>query len=184
MDRGTWWATVHGVAQSRTWLKQLSMHTSWWAQCNHKGSYKRESGRWERLTVLNQVPRMTVRLVAGTTRALPTGSADEMLTEHGHTPSPGPIPQESRKSWEECTRDNCHCPLGWGLPISVYSVGLVGIEGAGQETGKPAKQRVSSAWDPWELEEEMETRKKNWGGGGIRKGKSEKDRLRTVSDNE
>ena len=27
MDRGAWWATVHGVAQSRTQLKQLSMHT-------------------------------------------------------------------------------------------------------------------------------------------------------------
>ena len=27
MDRGTWWATVHGVAKSQTWLKRLSMHT-------------------------------------------------------------------------------------------------------------------------------------------------------------
>ena len=26
MDRGTWWATIHGVAKSQTWLKQLSMH--------------------------------------------------------------------------------------------------------------------------------------------------------------
>ena len=26
MDRGTWWATVHGVTQSRTRLKRLSMH--------------------------------------------------------------------------------------------------------------------------------------------------------------
>ena len=26
MDRGAWWATVHGVAKSWTWLKQLSMH--------------------------------------------------------------------------------------------------------------------------------------------------------------
>ena len=26
MDRGTWWAAVYGVAQSRTWLKRLSMH--------------------------------------------------------------------------------------------------------------------------------------------------------------
>ena len=24
MDRGAWWATVHGVAKSRTWLKRLS----------------------------------------------------------------------------------------------------------------------------------------------------------------
>ena len=30
MDRGTWWATVHGVAKSQTRLKQLSMHTRMW----------------------------------------------------------------------------------------------------------------------------------------------------------
>ena len=29
MDKGAWWATVHGAAQSRTRLKQLSTHT-WW----------------------------------------------------------------------------------------------------------------------------------------------------------
>ena len=27
MDRGAWWATVHGVTKSRSRLKQLSMHT-------------------------------------------------------------------------------------------------------------------------------------------------------------
>ena len=26
MDGGAWWAAVHRVAQSRTWLKRLSMH--------------------------------------------------------------------------------------------------------------------------------------------------------------
>ena len=26
MDRGAWWATVHGVTKSRTWLKSLSTH--------------------------------------------------------------------------------------------------------------------------------------------------------------
>ena len=26
MDRGAWWATVHGVTQSQTWLKRLSIH--------------------------------------------------------------------------------------------------------------------------------------------------------------
>ena len=26
VDRGAWWAAVHGVAQSLTWLKRLSMH--------------------------------------------------------------------------------------------------------------------------------------------------------------
>ena len=28
MDRGAWWAAVHGVTQSRTRLKRLSMHAS------------------------------------------------------------------------------------------------------------------------------------------------------------
>ena len=26
VDREAWWAAVHGVAQSQTWLKRLSMH--------------------------------------------------------------------------------------------------------------------------------------------------------------
>ena len=28
MDRGVWWATVHGVSKSQTWLKQLSSSSS------------------------------------------------------------------------------------------------------------------------------------------------------------
>ena len=28
MDRGTWWATVHGVTQDGTQLKQLSTHST------------------------------------------------------------------------------------------------------------------------------------------------------------
>ena len=28
MDRGAWWARVHGVTKSQTLLKQLSMHTN------------------------------------------------------------------------------------------------------------------------------------------------------------
>ena len=28
VDRGAWWAAVHRIAQSWTWLKQLSMHAS------------------------------------------------------------------------------------------------------------------------------------------------------------
>ena len=27
MDRGTWWATVHGVSKSRTWVRWLSSHS-------------------------------------------------------------------------------------------------------------------------------------------------------------
>ena len=27
MDRGAWWATVHGVAKNRTQLRRLCMHT-------------------------------------------------------------------------------------------------------------------------------------------------------------
>ena len=33
MDRGAWWATVHGVTKSQTWLKWLSTHackSPWW----------------------------------------------------------------------------------------------------------------------------------------------------------
>ena len=26
MDREAWWATLHGVTKSQTWLKRLSMH--------------------------------------------------------------------------------------------------------------------------------------------------------------
>ena len=29
IDRGDWWAIVHGVAESRTWLKWLSAHVQW-----------------------------------------------------------------------------------------------------------------------------------------------------------
>ena len=37
MDRGAWWATVHGVTKSWTWLKQLSMHTLiWYDWCPYK----------------------------------------------------------------------------------------------------------------------------------------------------
>ena len=28
MDKGIWWATVHKVAKSQTWPKQLSMHAN------------------------------------------------------------------------------------------------------------------------------------------------------------
>ena len=28
MDRGAWWATVHGVAESQTQLSQIHTHTS------------------------------------------------------------------------------------------------------------------------------------------------------------
>ena len=31
MDRGAWWATVHGVAKNQTWLKRLSMQA-----CTHQ----------------------------------------------------------------------------------------------------------------------------------------------------
>ena len=30
MDRGAWWATVHGVAKGQTQLKQLSTHVPHW----------------------------------------------------------------------------------------------------------------------------------------------------------
>ena len=30
MDRGAWWATVHGVTKSQAQLKQLSTQTCWY----------------------------------------------------------------------------------------------------------------------------------------------------------
>ena len=42
MNRGVWWATVHRVAKSWTWLKQLSMHTHGsncqWLHCVGEGN--------------------------------------------------------------------------------------------------------------------------------------------------
>ena len=31
MDKGTWWATVHRVAKSRTQLKRVNTHTQVWS---------------------------------------------------------------------------------------------------------------------------------------------------------
>ena len=40
MDRGAWWAIVHGVAKSRTQLKRLSTHTHTWSYpCGYLDSY-------------------------------------------------------------------------------------------------------------------------------------------------
>ena len=38
MDRGTWWATVHRVAENQTQLKQISMHMGplSWQTCHHR----------------------------------------------------------------------------------------------------------------------------------------------------
>ena len=32
MDRGAWWTMVHGVTQSQTLQKRVSMHTQWLLQ--------------------------------------------------------------------------------------------------------------------------------------------------------
>ena len=37
MDRGAWQATVHGIANIRTQLKQLSRAHSTWRWCPHEG---------------------------------------------------------------------------------------------------------------------------------------------------
>ena len=122
------------------------MHMSWWAQCNHKGSSKREARRWERLTVLNQVTGMTIRLVAGTTRelcplALQMRCSQSMDTHHHLDPSP----RKAERTGKGAPVTTATAGEAERAACSVYSVGLVSIEGVGQETGKPAKQRVSSA---------------------------------------
>ena len=40
MDRGAWWAAVHGVSQSWTWLKWLSMHAcmQWRRMATHSST--------------------------------------------------------------------------------------------------------------------------------------------------
>ena len=47
MDGGGWWAAIHGVAQSRTWLKWLSSSISflWHHQLNGHG-FGLDSGSW------------------------------------------------------------------------------------------------------------------------------------------
>ena len=41
MDRGTWWATVHRVTKSRTWLKWLSKHGAMMYPCpSQQGRYQ------------------------------------------------------------------------------------------------------------------------------------------------
>ena len=39
MDRGAWWATVHGVTKSRTWLKWLSTHECTWQVSLWRGKH-------------------------------------------------------------------------------------------------------------------------------------------------
>ena len=41
MNRGAWWAIVHGVTKSHTWLKRLSTHAFWAAS---KGGHSWDSG--------------------------------------------------------------------------------------------------------------------------------------------
>ena len=43
MDRGAWWATVHGVASSQTQLKPLSTHTVLNSRALKHGVQDRES---------------------------------------------------------------------------------------------------------------------------------------------
>ena len=46
MDRGAWWAIVHGVAQSRTRLKQLSLHVPFEVILFFCFSHKEEEASW------------------------------------------------------------------------------------------------------------------------------------------
>ena len=44
MDRGAWWATVHGVTKSRTQLKWLSMHTCTLSLWDEDGARRKRYG--------------------------------------------------------------------------------------------------------------------------------------------
>ena len=49
MDRGAWWATVHEVAKSQTWLKRLSTHT------HVHNTWKQRFTHQERKKVYNEI---------------------------------------------------------------------------------------------------------------------------------
>ena len=67
MDRGAWWATVHRVSKSRTWLKRLSRHAPVILPCNElkmekrymKGTFKGPQAKKANPHVM---PRRNVRL--------------------------------------------------------------------------------------------------------------------------
>ena len=51
LDRGAWWAAVHGVAQSQTWLKRFSMHSCFGERNGNLLQYSclknpRDKGAW------------------------------------------------------------------------------------------------------------------------------------------
>ena len=47
MDRGTWWATVHGVTKSLTRLKQLSEHTHTHTHTHTQGKRGSQSRKYK-----------------------------------------------------------------------------------------------------------------------------------------
>ena len=53
-DRGAWWATVYGVAQSQTWLKRLSSSSS--SSSSHIHSFFRLFPHIDHYRVLSRVP--------------------------------------------------------------------------------------------------------------------------------
>ena len=53
MDRGDWWATVHGVSKNQTWLKQLIMqvctHILSWRNISLTQNFLWEMQTWKRI---------------------------------------------------------------------------------------------------------------------------------------
>ena len=43
MDRGSWWATVHGIIKSQTWQRWLSMHACAWGLCREWLRYTQQA---------------------------------------------------------------------------------------------------------------------------------------------
>ena len=55
MDRGAWWVTVHRVAKSRTWLKQLRI-------AQHTHSWMRGGGKRHKEEGMFQVKKSSIKL--------------------------------------------------------------------------------------------------------------------------
>ena len=55
MDRGAWWATVHGVAESWTWLKWLSIYVCMEPKVPGKVLLNSNNEKWFKILCVNSM---------------------------------------------------------------------------------------------------------------------------------
>ena len=129
MDRGAWWAAVHGVAKSRTQLndftftfhfqaleKEMATHSSvlawrdrgaWWA------AVYGVSQSWTRLKWLNSSSSSNSRLSVQFSRSVVSDSLRHHEPQHARPPCPSPTPGVYSNS----------CPSSrWCYPVISSSV--------------------------------------------------------------